>query len=167
MKPLDPDAVAADLKKVLKRGIRSVAVVLMHAYACPDHEVAAGKIAEGLGFNQVSLSSRIMPRIKLVARGDTTMTDAYLNPHIRDYLEGFKQGLFLDGLANTSLLFMQSDGGLARADAFTGSRAILSGPAGGVVGYAMATFEDAGGETRDRVRHGGNFHGCLPVCGRV
>ena len=145
LKPLDPDAVASDLKKIFERGIESVAVVLMHAYACPDHEVAVGKIAEELGFSQVSLSSRIMPRIKLVARGDTTMTDAYLNPHIRDYLEGFKRG-FCDGLANTSLLFMQSDGGLARADAFTGSRAILSGPAGGVVGYAMATFEEAGGK---------------------
>ena len=145
LKPLDPDAVASDLKKIFERGIESVAVVLMHAYACPDHEVAVGKIAEELGFSQVSLSSRIMPRIKLVARGDTTMTDAYLNPHIRDYLEGFKRG-FSDGLSNTSLLFMQSDGGLARADAFTGSRAILSGPAGGVVGYAIATFDEAGGK---------------------
>jgi hypothetical protein len=87
--------------------------------------VAVGRLAVALGFKQISLSSQVMPMVKLVARGDTTMVDAYLNPHIQRYLNSFRQG-FSDGLKTTSLLFMQSDGGLVRADNFTGSRAILS-----------------------------------------
>jgi 5-oxoprolinase (ATP-hydrolysing) len=137
-KPLDIESLRPYLQKLLDDGIRSLAVVLMHAYAWPDHELAVGRLAEEMGFTQISLSSRVMPRIKLVARGDTTVVDAYLNPHIRSYLASFKQG-FSDGLAQTDLLFMQSDGGLASAEVFTGSRAILSGPAGGVVGCAMTT----------------------------
>ena len=79
--------------------------------------------------------------VKLVTRGDTTMTDAYLNPHIQTYLRSFRKD-FAGGQKATGLLIMQSDGGLVRTDDFTGSRAILSGPAGGVVGYAMTTFSD-------------------------
>jgi len=104
--------------------------------------------------------------VKLVARGDTTMVDAYLNPHIQNYLNSFRQG-FSDGLKTTGLLFMQSDGGLARADNFTGSRAILSGPAGGVVGHAMTTYKtetgepvigfDMGGTSTDVSRYGGEY----------
>ena len=107
-----------------------------------------------------------MPMVKLVARGDTTMTDAYLNPHIQAYLNSFRQG-FAGGLKEKGLQFMQSDGGLARADDFTGSRAILSGPAGGVVGYAMTTFSskdrqpvigfDMGGTSTDVSRFGGEY----------
>ncbi len=121
IRPLDTEAVRSDLKAVYDRGIRSLAVVLMHAYAWPDHELAIGRLARDMGFTQVSLSSRVMPRVKLVARGDTTMVDAYLNPHIRTYLDNFKCG-FKDKLVHTGLLFMQSDGGLAGAEGFTGSR---------------------------------------------
>jgi 5-oxoprolinase (ATP-hydrolysing) len=144
LRPLDVAALRLQLQQVFDQGIRSLAVVLMHAYAWPEHELAIGHLAAEMGFSQISLSCRVMPRIKLVARGDTTMVDAYLNPHIRNYLESFRQG-FADHLAATNLLFMQSDGGLALADAFSGSRAILSGPAGGVVGYAMTTFHQLGG----------------------
>ncbi len=166
LEQLDVDALRTRLQEIYDDGIRSLAVVLMHAYAWPDHELTIGRLAEEIGFTQVSLSSQVMPRVKLVARGDTTMVDAYLNPHIRSYLESFRKG-FRQDLAGTRLLFMQSDGGLAQAGAFTGSRAILSGPAGGVVGYAMMTLEhtqgkpvigfDMGGTSTDVSRFGGDY----------
>jgi 5-oxoprolinase (ATP-hydrolysing) len=136
MDPLDIKTLGKELKKVRDDGIDSLAVVLMHGYAWDKHELAIGRLARELGFSQISLSCRVMPKVKLVARGDTTMVDAYLNPCIRNYLDRFCKG-FKDKLKNTRLLFMQSDGGLCPAENFTGSRAILSGPAGGVVGYAM------------------------------
>ena len=166
LQALDVEALRPKLQDVFDRGIRSLAVVLMHAYAWPDHEQAIGRLAEAMGFTQISLSSQVMPRVKLVPRGDTTMVDAYLNPHIQAYLSSFRQG-FSDALKDTSLLFMQSDGGLARADGFTGSRAILSGPAGGVVGYAMTTCGgacgqpvigfDMGGTSTDVSRYGNAY----------
>ncbi len=166
LKALDVETLRPQLQAAYDHGIRSLAVVLMHAYAWPDHELAIGRLAEEIGFTQISMSSRVMPRVKLVPRGDTTMVDAYLNPHIQTYLNSFRQG-FSDGLDQTGLLFMQSDGGLARADGFTGSRAILSGPAGGVVGYAMTTCGgacgqpvigfDMGGTSTDVSRYGNEY----------
>ena len=107
-----------------------------------------------------------MPMVKIVSRGDTTTVDAYLTPHIKKYLRNFRSG-FRDELRHTSLLFMQSDGGLVSADRFKGSNAILSGPAGGVVGYAMTTYSsqenkpvigfDMGGTSTDVSRFGGEF----------
>lgn len=154
------------LEKLLERGISSLAVVFLHAYACPQHEQAVGKLAVSMGFDQVSLSSQVIPMVKLVSRGDTTMVDSYLTPHIRTYLQSFKKG-FADNLEETQLQFMQSDGGLAPAEDFTGSRAILSGPAGGVVGYAMTTYNretkkpvigfDMGGTSTDVSRYGGKY----------
>ena len=165
-KALDVDDLRPQLQSILDDGVRSLAVVFMHAYAWPEHELAVGRLAREMGFTQISLSSQVMPMVKLVARGDTTMTDAYLNPHIQNYLDSFRDG-FAGNLRDTELLFMQSDGGLARADDFTGSRAILSGPAGGVVGYAMTTFSEAsrqpvigfdmGGTSTDVSRFGGEF----------
>ncbi|MBW2328880.1 MAG: hydantoinase B/oxoprolinase family protein, partial [Deltaproteobacteria bacterium] len=164
----DPDleVLKPQLEELLKRSINSLAVVFLHAYACPQHEKAVGKLAEKLGFIQISLSSVVIPMVKLVSRGDTTMVDSYLTPHIRSYLESFKKG-FRGGLADTQLLFMQSDGGLAPAEDFTGSRAILSGPAGGVVGYAMTTYNretkkpvigfDMGATSTDVSRYGGEY----------
>ena len=166
LKQPDMTQLRSDLEKIHHSGIRSLAVVFMHAYACPDHERAVGALAKEIGFEQVSLSSDVMPKIKLVARGDTTTVDAYLNPHIRDYLESFVGG-FAGRLSGTRLLFMQSDGGLAPADAFSGSRAILSGPAGGVVGYAQTTRAhekkrpvigfDMGGTSTDVSRFDGEY----------
>ncbi len=166
LKALDIEALRPQLQNTYDSGIRSLAVVLMHAYAWPDHEAAIGRLAAEIGFTQISLSSSVMPRVKLVPRGDTTMVDAYLNPHIQTYLGSFKEG-FSDDLSKTSLLFMQSDGGLARAGGFTGSRAILSGPAGGVVGYAMTTCGgscgqpvigfDMGGTSTDVSRYGKEY----------
>ncbi len=162
----DLTTLEAQLQTIRDKGIDSLAVVFMHAYAWPEHERLVGKLATQLGFTQISLSSQVMPMVKLVARGDTTMVDAYLNPHIQNYLKNFREG-FSDNLQATSLLFMQSDGGLTNADHFTGSRAILSGPAGGVAGYAMTTFNqqtqqpvigfDMGGTSTDVSRYGGDY----------
>jgi 5-oxoprolinase (ATP-hydrolysing) len=164
--PLDEAAAERGLRAVFAEGLRSVAVVLMHAYAYPEHERRIGAIARRLGFAQVSLSHEVMPTVKIVARGDTTTVDAYLTPHIRRYLESFRAG-FSDGLKDTRLLFMQSHGGLIDARGFLGSRAILSGPAGGVVGYARTTYDparprpvigfDMGGTSTDVSRYGGEF----------
>ena len=164
--PLDEEALRADLRAAFEGGLRAVAVVFMHAYAFPDHERRAGEIAREVGFAQVSLSHEVMPTVKIVGRGDTTTVDAYLTPHIQRYLSSFRAG-FSDGLANTQLLFMQSHGGLIDASQFLGSRAILSGPAGGVVGYSRTSFDpearqpvigfDMGGTSTDVSRFGGDF----------
>lgn len=162
----DPNEIQQALQQIHDKGIRSIAVVLMHAYTYPDHERLIGKIAAKIGFQQISLSSEIMPMVKIVARGDTTVVDAYLTPHIQNYLNTFRQG-FSQSFKPSELLFMQSDGGLAPANKFTGSRAILSGPAGGVVGHAMTTWNektrqpvigfDMGGTSTDVSRFGGHY----------
>jgi 5-oxoprolinase (ATP-hydrolysing) len=155
------------LQQLLDSGIHSLAIAFLHGYGFPFHEQQVGELARELGFSQVSLSSEIMPAVKLVSRGDTTLVDAYLTPHILAYLESFKKG-FVNRLQGTNLLFMQSDGGLARADRFSGSRAILSGPAGGVVGYGRTTYDlhthrqpvigfDMGGTSTDVSRYAGEL----------
>ena len=164
--PLDAGKVQEQLQAAFAEGFRAVAVVLMHAYAYPWHEEEIGRLAAGIGFSQISLSHQVMPAVKIVARGDTTTVDSYLTPHIRRYLDSFRSG-FTDGLANTKLLFMQSHGGLIDASQFIGSRAILSGPAGGVVGYSRTSFDaehprpvigfDMGGTSTDVSRFGGAF----------
>ena len=166
LKPIDLKALKQSIYTLKEKGIKSLAIVFMHAYAWPGHEQAAGQLAKESGFDNVSLSSEVMPGIKLVARGDTTMVDAYLTPIIKKYLKSFLEG-FADGLEKTDLLFMQSNGGLARADYFTGSRAILSGPAGGVIGFAKTTFSretgqpvigfDMGGTSTDVSRFDGEY----------
>ncbi len=166
LRPIDLVALRAELERIRSRGIRSVAIVFMHGHAWPGHEQAAGRLARELGFEQVSLSSEVMPMTRIVARGDTTLVDAYLNPHIRTYLAGFRRR-FNNRLQQTTLLFMQSDGGLTDAGRFNGSRAILSGPAGGVVGYASTAFDpqdpqpvigfDMGGTSTDVSRFAGDY----------
>ncbi len=166
LQPILLEPLNKELAQIRARGITSVAIVFMHGYAWAGHEQAAARIARELGFTQVSLSSDVMPMVKLVARGDTTMVDAYLNPHIRSYLTSFRRG-FDNHLQGTRVLFMQSDGGLVDAEKFSGSRAILSGPAGGVVGYAMTTYNretgqpvigfDMGGTSTDVSRYGGEY----------
>ena len=162
----DLDALRPRLQELLEEGITSLAIVFMHGYGVADHEEMVGNLARELGFTQVSLSSQVMATVGMVRRGDTTMVDAYLTPHIRAYLDSFKKG-FAGELQETNLLFMQSDGGLAHADRFTGSRAILSGPAGGVVGYGRTTYDpqtgrpvigfDMGGTSTDVSRYGGDL----------
>ena len=138
-RPVDVQKLETDLKRIKDKGITSLAVVLKHSALFPDHERLVGEVAQGLGFEQVSLSSTVMPMVKMVPRGFTASADAYLTPHILKYIRTFMEG-FDDGLSSkTSLYFMQSDGGLTDVGSFSGHRAILSGPAGGYVGYALTT----------------------------
>ena len=139
---VDLEAVRADLARAKEDGLRAVAVVLMHAYRYSEHEQQIAALARELGFPQVSASHKVSPLIKLVGRGDTTVVDSYLSPILRRYvaqvagqLEGIPspQG---GGERGTRLMFMMSSGGLTAAGLFRGKDAILSGPAGGVVGMA-------------------------------
>jgi len=141
-RPLDLDAARKQLEAVRARGIDSVAIVLMHAYHYPAHEQALARLARGMGFAQVSVSHEISPLIKIVGRGDTTVVDAYLSPVLQRYLDGVIADLDLNA-TGARLLCMTSGGGLTSADLFRGRDAILSGPAGGVVGAAR-TCEAAG-----------------------
>uniref|UniRef100_A0A182Q3G2 5-oxoprolinase n=1 Tax=Anopheles farauti TaxID=69004 RepID=A0A182Q3G2_9DIPT len=142
MIPLDEEDLRAKLASVHATGINSLAIVLAHSYACPEHELRVGRIAHELGFRHVTLSHQAMPMCRLVARGFTACAEAYLTPHVERYLDGFRSG-FHDQLRGVDVLFMQSDGGLTRMEQFRGARAILSGPAGGVVGYAVTGVRDA------------------------
>lgn len=155
--------VEGQLLKVLKKGIKSIAVVLLHSYMYAEHELEIGKLAGKLGFENVSLSHQVMPMVKAVNRGYTACADAYLTPHIQQYLKGFAGG-FKNELEGVNVLFMQSDGGLTPMQNFNGSRAVLSGPAGGVVGYASTTPGDdpiigfdMGGTSTDVSRFAGSY----------
>ncbi|KAI9851721.1 MAG: hypothetical protein M1838_002936 [Thelocarpon superellum] len=166
--------VRAQLQSLFDDGFRSIAVCLMHAYTFPDHEVLVGRLAHEVGLTHVSLSHELMPMIKLVPRATSACADAYLTPTIRQYIAGFQAG-FHGGLGTQSVQqeagstgarfeFMQSDGGLVDVDQFSGLRAILSGPAGGVVGYSLTSYDrdtkipvigfDMGGTSTDVSRYG-------------
>ena len=180
--PLDLAALRQDLQAARRDGLASVAIVLMHAYAFPDHELQAATLARELGFAQVSVSHQVSRLIKLVGRGDTTVADAYLSPILKRYIDAIASKL--DGGQGSSgaavgknrqdaatvqtpkLMFMASSGGLTSADLFQGRDAILSGPAGGVVGAAatakLAGFDkmigfDMGGTSTDVCHYDGNF----------
>ena len=140
--PLDEPRLRAALRAAHAAGIRAVAVAFLHAWLNPAHEARAGQIAAEEGFAQISLSHRISGLAKLVARGDTTVVDAYLSPILRRYVAQVEGALDL-GRATGRLLFMQSNGGLTEAHRFMGKDAILSGPAGGIVGM-VRTAEAAG-----------------------
>ena len=159
---LDLAAVRAALTAALSDGIKAVAIVFLHAYRHPAHEQRVAALARELGFPQVSVSHEVSPLIKLVGRGDTTVVDAYLSPIIRGYVAHVAEDLRADGAADSAspsppgggeeesaaphtarLMFMMSSGGLTAAELFQGKDAILSGPAGGVVGMAE-TGREAG-----------------------
>jgi 5-oxoprolinase (ATP-hydrolysing) len=143
-KELDEAALEAALNEALAGGIKAVAIVFMHAYRYPEHEQKAAAIARRLGFAQVSVSHEVSPLIKLVGRGDTAVVDAYLSPVLRRYVDQVASELGVgEGSAAPRLMFMQSSGGLTAAELFQGKDAILSGPAGGVVG-AVETSRIAG-----------------------
>ncbi|TCM51467.1 5-oxoprolinase (ATP-hydrolysing) [Kribbella sp. VKM Ac-2568] len=159
--PLDERTVTQDLRRAYDGGLRSVAVVCIHGYRYSRHEAAIGGIARRIGFTQVSTSHECSPLMKLVSRGDTTVVDAYLSPILRRYVD--EVATELDGVR---LMFMQSNGGLTQANAFRGKDAILSGPAGGVVGMARtstsAGFDrvigfDMGGTSTDVSHYAGEF----------
>ena len=141
LQALDADAVRAELQAAFDDGIEAVAIAGLHGYLNPVHEDAVAALAREIGFTQVSTSASVSRLAKLVGRGDTTVVDAYLSPILRRYVEQVAGALDL-GRACGQLLFMQSNGGLTEAQAFQGKDAILSGPAGGIVGMAATGEED-------------------------
>jgi 5-oxoprolinase (ATP-hydrolysing) len=132
--PLDETHARAALERAYEEGFRAAAIACLHGWRHTEHERRLADIARRIGFTQVSVSSEISGLIKFVPRADTTVADAYLSPVLRTYVEGFVGRLDVAG----DILFMQSNGGLAQARAFRGRDAVLSGPAGGVVGMAAA-----------------------------
>lgn len=159
---LSEDAARDALQSVREVGIDALAIILMHGWRYPEHEARLAHIARELGFTQVSVSHEVAPLIKLVGRGDTTVVDAYLSPVLRRYVDRVAAGL----PDETDLHFMQSNGGLAEATAFRGKDAILSGPAGGVVGMVAASAPhgnerligfDMGGTSTDVSHYAGQF----------
>jgi 5-oxoprolinase (ATP-hydrolysing) len=168
--PLDTAALERDLKAAAADGIRSVAIVLMHSYAHPRHERLAAEVARRAGFTQVSVSHEVSPLIKIVGRGDTTVADAYLSPILRAYVDKVAGAIGVRPAGSDPraphILFMASSGGLKSADLFQGRDAILSGPAGGVVGMAetarLAGFDkvigfDMGGTSTDVSHFAGEY----------
>ena len=133
--PLDEAATRLALEDAWQRGYRAVAVVLMHGYRFRQHEARVAAIARETGFTQVSVSSEVSPVMKIVSRGDTTVVDAYLSPILRRYVEQVATEL-----PDTRLYFMQSNGGLTDATRFQGKDAILSGPAGGIIGMTQTAL---------------------------
>ena len=159
--PLNREQARRDLIAAYKEGFRSVAVVFMHGYRFTEHERQVAELAREAGFTQISVSHRVSPLMKLVGRGDTTVVDAYLSPILGRYVS--QVAAELEGVR---LFFMQSNGGLTDARRFQGKDAILSGPAGGIVGAArtsgMAGFDriigfDMGGTSTDVSHYAGTF----------
>ncbi len=161
LQPLDVVQLKRDLQAQYQQGLRSVAIVFMHGYRFTDHEQAAKKLAQDIGFSQISTSHETSPMMKFVSRGDTTVVDAYLSPILRRYVDSVASQM-----PGVKLFFMQSSGGLTDAQAFQGKDAILSGPAGGIVGMAR-TAElagqhrvigfDMGGTSTDVSHYAGEF----------
>ncbi|UCI23080.1 hydantoinase B/oxoprolinase family protein [Mesorhizobium sp. B2-8-5] len=159
---LDIAACRPAIEQAKADGIDAVAIVFMHAWKYPDHEKAVAKVCRKIGFSQISVSHEVSPLIKLVGRGDTTVVDAYLSPILSRYVQRVAGELG----AGPRLMFMMSSGGLTAADLFQGKDALLSGPAGGVVGMVetakLAGFEkvigfDMGGTSTDVAHYDGEY----------
>ena len=162
LRPLDEAQAAAGLAEAYAADLRSVAIVLMHGWRFTAHEARLAELARAAGFTQVSVSHELAPSIKLIARGDTTLADAYLSPVLRHYVDQFSAAL---GVGSTPL-FMQSSGGLIGGQHFHGKDATLSGPAGGIVGMARTAEMsganrvigfDMGGTSTDVSHYAGSF----------
>ncbi|KAJ7778499.1 5-oxoprolinase [Mycena metata] len=171
MRTPDRAAIKRELDALYADGYRSLAIVFAHSYTFPAHERLVGEIAREVGFTHVSESAQLLPMIKMVPRGVSSTADAYLTPILRDYLDGFFSGFdekLKDGrLRSPRVEFMGSDGGLLDLDNFSGLKSILSGPAGGVVGYALTSWDekdrrpiiglDVGGTSTDVSRFDGRY----------
>lgn len=167
LQPLDIAKVEEDLQQLYNQGIHSCAIVLLHSYRYPRHELQIQAIAHKIGFTQVSVSHQVSNLIKLVSRGDTTVVDAYLSPVLKAYVNQVETNLQTqENQPFPTLMFMQSNGGLVTSNHFQGKDSILSGPAGGIVG-AVKTCEkagfkkiitfDMGGTSTDVAHYAGEF----------
>ncbi|MBL4739903.1 MAG: hydantoinase B/oxoprolinase family protein [Sneathiella sp.] len=163
---MNPEEVRNDLQAAFDTGIRAVAIALIHGYRYTKNEQTIAEIAEQIGFTQISTSHETSPLMKLVSRGDTTVVDAYLSPILRRYVKQVSDALGTAADNGTRLMFMQSNGGLTDAKLFQGKDAILSGPAGGVVGMtrtaAMSGYTkligfDMGGTSTDVTHFDGEY----------
>jgi 5-oxoprolinase (ATP-hydrolysing) len=161
VQPLDLDALRTQLRAAFADGLRACAIVFLHGYRSPAHELAAEAIAQEIGFTQISVSHKVSPLMKLIPRGDTTVVDAYLSPILRRYVDQVAQQM-----PGVQLFFMQSSGGLTEAQRFQGKDAILSGPAGGIVGMVRTAVDaghgkvigfDMGGTSTDVSHYAGEF----------
>src|SRR5450631_924991 len=161
VRALDLAGTGKSLRAAFDDGIRACAIVLMHAYRYPVHEARLAELARVIGFRQVSVSHEVSPLMKLVSRGDTTVVDAYLSPILRRYVAQVEADL-----PGVTLQFMQSSGGLTEAHRFQGKDAILSGPAGGIVGavrsaraagYERLIGFDMGGTSTDVSHYAGEY----------
>jgi 5-oxoprolinase (ATP-hydrolysing) len=160
--PLDPAAAERAFRAAHDAGLDAIAIVLVHGYRHPAHEDALAELAARIGFSQISVSHHVAPLNRLIARGDTSVVDAYLSPVLRRYVAGLEAALG----AGQHPLFMQSNGGLTEGAHFQGRNALLSGPAGGIVGMARtaarAGFDhvigfDMGGTSTDISLYAGRF----------
>ncbi|MCH8046076.1 MAG: hydantoinase, partial [Planctomycetes bacterium] len=158
----DADAVRRQLIDLKQNtDVESLAICLLHSFEHPQHEQLVARIAREVGFDEISVSSTVAPLVKIVSRGDTTVMDAYLNPILRAYVRSLR-----DVLVDADLRLLTSAGGLVEADKFVGKDSILSGPAGGVVGfsrvaeaagYKRAIGFDMGGTSTDVSRYDGRY----------
>ena len=161
VRPLDSAALTEKLKAAVAQGYASAAIAFLHADLNPAHELAAGEIAKAVGFKFVALSHEVSPLPRFIPRAETTIADAYLTPILQDYVRRVA-----DSVAGAPLFFMTSAGGLVRAEAFRGKDAVVSGPAGGVVGVARTAAQadtpavlgfDMGGTSTDVCRYAGHL----------
>lgn len=173
LKELDLVYMEKELKKIRLAGIKSVAICLIHSFIFNKHELLLEALSKKLGFSNISVSCKTSPMVKMVPRGTSTTADAYLTPGIKEYLNsffsGFDEGILepINGKDRVKVEFMQSDGGLVDHKKFNGFKAILSGPAGGVVGFATTSYDrelnmpiigfDMGGTSTDVSRFNGTF----------
>ena len=158
------------LKNAFDEGYKSIAIVLLHGYRYQEHEKQLSLIAKNIGFKQISVSHKVSPLMKIIPRGDTTVVDAYLSPILRRYVVQVKNALGSVKQDSGKLMFMQSNGGLTDANYFQGKDAILSGPAGGVVGMVKTGEKiglkkligfDMGGTSTDVCHYNGEYERTL------
>jgi 5-oxoprolinase (ATP-hydrolysing) len=142
LEKLNEDTTRASLQQLRDQGYTTVAVCLAHSFLYAKHEERIQEIAQELGFEHISLSSQVGARmVKMVARGGSASADAYLTPETHKYISGFAAGFEGSNLDGLRCEFMQSDGGLVNYKGFSGMKGILSGPAGGLVGYARTSYD--------------------------
>lgn len=167
IKPLNIEKTKTQLRALKEEGITSVAIVLVHGYNFQEHELQIGELATELGFENVTMSHKTLPMIKVVNRGQSSVVDAYLTPIVKQYIDSLLSG-FKEGFEkHTRIEFMMSDGGLCHYSKFTGLKSLLSGPAGGVVGQALTCYDpnegtdtigfDMGGTSTDISRYAGAY----------
>ncbi len=158
-RPLDEAALERAIEAAAGDGCESAAIAFLHSDLNGEHEARAAAIAGRAGLVGLSLSHEVSPLPKFVPRAETTVADAYLTPVLEAYARRLRE--LTEG---APLFFMTSAGALVSAGAFRGRDAVVSGPAGGVVGVARTAEAakagavlglDMGGTSTDVCRFAG------------